>query len=144
VLFPKPGTELSLTAFPGIAERFLASQGYGMEVCATEDEARRRIPELLPAKKWPCYFFSSDTQGEKEAEEFYGAGEDVDLERFQDIGVIRQALPTDFSRVEEFLAAIRKFLEAGRWDKGDLAEQLLRTVPEFQHKAAGRSLDERM
>jgi hypothetical protein len=46
--------------------------------------------------------------------------------------------------VEEFLAAIRKLLDAGRWDKGDLAELLLRTVPEFQHKAAGRSLDDRM
>jgi UDP-N-acetylglucosamine 4,6-dehydratase len=144
LLFPKPSPELALTPFPGIAERFLKSHGFDVEVCTTEDEARRRIPELVPKKKWPCYFFDSDTQGEKEAEEFYRPDEDVDLDRFQDIGVIRNPLPGDFSRVEEFLSTIRALLEAGRWDKGDLAELLLRTVPEFQHKAAGRSLDDRM
>jgi FlaA1/EpsC-like NDP-sugar epimerase len=144
LFFPKPSPELPLTAFPGIAERFLRSQGYEAEPCATEEEARRRVEELAPKKKWPCYFFSSDTPGEKEAEEFYAPGEDLDLQRFRDVGVIRNPLPGDFSRVEEFLAAIRKLLDAGRWDKGDLAELLLRTVPEFQHKAAGRSLDDRM
>jgi len=144
LFFPKPGQELLLTDFPGIATRFLNSQGYEVEACSTEEEARRRIDELLPRKKWPCYFFDSDTQGEKEAEEFFSPDEDVDLDRFLDIGVIRNPLPADFTRVEEFLAGIQKLLDAGRWDKGDLAELLLRTVPEFQHKAAGRSLDDRM
>jgi UDP-N-acetylglucosamine 4,6-dehydratase len=144
LLFPKPSPELALTAFPGIAERFLRSHGYEAEACATEDEARRRVEELAAKRKWPCYFFDSDTQGEKEAEEFYRPDEDVDLDRFQDIGVIRNPLPGDFSKVEEFLTTIRQLLDAGRWDKGDLAELLLRTVPEFQHQAAGRSLDDRM
>ena len=144
LLFPKPSPELTLTGFPGIAERFLKFHGYEIELCATEEEARRRVDELLPKKKWPCHFADSDTQGEKAAEEFYRPDEDVDFDRFQDIGVIRNPLPADFSRLEEFLSAIRKLLDAGRWDKGDLAELLLRTVPEFQHKAAGRSLDERM
>jgi FlaA1/EpsC-like NDP-sugar epimerase len=144
LFFPKPSGELALTDFPGIAERFLKSHGFGVEPCATEEEARRRVDELLPKKKWPCYFFSSDTEGEKEAEEFFSSGEDVDLRRFEDIGVIRNPLPNEFHEVEEFLATVRKLLDAGRWDKGDLAELLLRTVPEFKHKAAGRTLDDRM
>jgi FlaA1/EpsC-like NDP-sugar epimerase len=144
LFFPKPGDELRLGDFPGIAERFLASQGYEVAVCQTEAEARSRIEELLPRKKWPCYFFRSDTQGEKAAEEMFSGREDLDLARYADIGIIKNRLPPDFARVEEFLASIRRLLGLGRWDKGDLAEMLLRTVPEFQHQAAGRSLDDRM
>jgi FlaA1/EpsC-like NDP-sugar epimerase len=144
LFFPKNGKELELTDFVGIAERFLTSQGYQAEVCASEDEARGRIQELVPRKKWPCYFFSSDTEGEKEAEEFFGPKEVVDLKRFEDVGVIENPVPSSFSTVEHFLAEIQRCLKSGSWDKGDLAGLLLQAVPEFQHKATGRSLDDRM
>ena len=143
IFFPKLDPAANLLTFSEIAVRYLASLGFEPEPCASEDEARRKAGTRT-GRKWPCYFFDSDTQGEKEAEEFYRPDEDVDLDRFQDVGVIRNPLPGDFSRVEEFLSTIRKLLDAGRWDKGDLAELLLRTVPEFQHKASARSLDDRM
>ena len=34
--------------------------------CESEDEARDRCSELIQQKKWPCYFFKSDTTGEKD------------------------------------------------------------------------------
>ena len=33
--------------------------------CQLEDEARARRGELISKKIWPCYFFKSDTTGEK-------------------------------------------------------------------------------
>jgi len=144
LFFPKPSKELALTDFPGIAVRFLESKGYAPHPCATEEEARGRAEELISQRKWPCYFFTSDTEGEKSAEEMFSQAEDLDMNRFLDIGVSRHQELKDSSSVEEFLKAVRRFLDAGTWDKGDLAEILLRAVPEFRHKAAGRTLDDRM
>ena len=40
-------------------------------------------------KQWPCYFFKSDETGEKDFEEFFTDNEDLDMERFETVGVIR-------------------------------------------------------
>jgi UDP-N-acetylglucosamine 4,6-dehydratase len=143
IFVPKPNEELSLKSFPAIAERFLRLYGYEVHECSTEEEARSRIDELLPRKKWPCHFFDSDTQGEKQEEELFTSKEDVDFDRFGDIGVIRNQL-VDCSKVEAFLTTVRSLLDQGRWNKKELSELLLRTVPEFDHQASDRSLDERM
>ena len=44
---------------------------------------------FIANKKWPCYFFKSDTTGEKDFEEFFTDNEDLDMERFETVGVIR-------------------------------------------------------
>ena len=54
-----------MTRFSDIAIRFLEQAGYEAVQCQTEDEARARVAELIPQKKWPVYFFGSDTTGEK-------------------------------------------------------------------------------
>jgi len=71
IFFPKLSEELHLTTFSSIAEKFLAQQGYEAVPCASEEEARHRVGELIPQKKWPCYFFDSNTTGEKSFEEFH-------------------------------------------------------------------------
>jgi len=43
-------------------------------------------------KQWPCYFFKSDETGEKDFEEFFTDNEDLDMERFETVGVIRKQL----------------------------------------------------
>jgi len=73
IFFPKLSEDLHLTTFSDIAVRYLADLGYEAFECATEDEARERAPELIAKKQWPCYFFSSDTTGEKDFEEFFTA-----------------------------------------------------------------------
>ena len=45
--------------------------GYETVICESEEEARARVSELLPRKKWPVFFFKSDTAGEKDFEEFF-------------------------------------------------------------------------
>ena len=44
---------------------------------------------FIANKQWPCYFFKRDTTGEKDFEEFFTDNEDLDMERFETVGVIR-------------------------------------------------------
>ena len=44
---------------------------------------------FIANKQWPCYFFKSDTTGEKDFEELFTDNEDLDMERFETVGVIR-------------------------------------------------------
>ena len=55
----------------------------------TEHEARDRAAELIASKRWPCYFFKSDTSGEKDFEEFFTESEILDMDRFINLGVIK-------------------------------------------------------
>jgi FlaA1/EpsC-like NDP-sugar epimerase len=71
VFFPKLSEKLHLERFSEIARRYLRSLGYEPYECATEEEARARVDELAARRRWPCYFFKSDTTGEKDFEEFY-------------------------------------------------------------------------
>ena len=47
---------------------------------------------FIANKQWPCYFFKSDTTGKKDFEEFFTDNEDLDMERFETVGVIRKQL----------------------------------------------------
>ena len=71
VFFPKLSESLNLVSFADIAVGFLKELGYEPHLCNSEDEARELISVLPQQKKWPCFFTSSDTTGEKDFEEFY-------------------------------------------------------------------------
>jgi FlaA1/EpsC-like NDP-sugar epimerase len=68
IFFPKLSQKLHLITFVEIAVRYLEAHGYEPFECSTEDEARDRAGELIARKRWPCYFFKSDTTGEKDFE----------------------------------------------------------------------------
>ena len=70
IFFPKLSENLHLITFAEIARKYLTQLGYEPFECESEEEARGRCSELIKLKKWPCYFFKSDTTGEKDFEEF--------------------------------------------------------------------------
>lgn len=144
IFFPKLDQGLDLITFSDIATRYLAALGYEAVPCASEDEARTRVGELIPQRRWPCYFFASDTTGEKDFEEFHTAGEDVDLDRFASIGVIRSNLDYDDAVLDAFVDEIAALRAADQWEKGPVVELFNRTIPEFHHLDTGRYLDGRM
>ena len=74
IFFPKLSENLDLITFSDIAERYLRNLGFEPYVCSSEEESERS-EELISSKLWPCYFFQSDTTGEKDFEEFFTAGE---------------------------------------------------------------------
>lgn len=144
IFFPKLSEELHLTTFAEIARRYLGSIGYEPVACDSEDEARRRAAELIPQRKWPCLFFASDTTGEKDFEEFFTENEELDMERFANIGVIKSRLAYDGALLDDFLAEIDAIRARGRWDKRVLVDLFNRMIPEFHHRETGRYLDAKM
>jgi len=144
IFFPKLDGELRPSTFADIARRYLRELGYEPYECATEEEARARIDELTTSRRWPCYFFPTDTTGEKEIEEFTSDGDNLDLERFRSIGVIRSESRPDVCGWERFSAEIGRMRSAGSWTKKDLVDLFQQTVPEFHHKEVNRHLDDRM
>jgi len=144
IFFPRLSEELDLTRFSDIAVRYLESLGFEPYECASEDEARDRAEELIATKRWPVYFFSSDTTGEKDFEEFYTGTETLDMERFQSIGVIKNEPEFDETKLEHFLATIERLRAQPTWDKPELVELFNYMIPEFQHKETGKYLDSRM
>jgi FlaA1/EpsC-like NDP-sugar epimerase len=144
VFFPNVKEDFAAIDFRTIAERFLDSRGFRAHPCATEDEARSRVEELSAQGLWPCYFFSSDTTGEKEVEEFWMEGESLDVERFHEIGVIRWPQTPANPNLTDFLQRITSHRSSGEWTREQLLEELQGLLPEFSHKETGKFLDSRM
>ncbi|KIQ97488.1 UDP-N-acetylglucosamine 4,6-dehydratase [Lysobacter sp. A03] len=144
IFFPKLSEQLDLTRFSDIAVRYLESLGFEPFECASEDEARDRAAELIAAKKWPVYFFASDTTGEKDFEEFYTGSETLDMDRFQNIGVIKNAPEFDEERLGYFLTTIDGIRRGETWDKPEIVALFNHMIPDFAHKETGKYLDSRM
>ena len=144
IFFPKLSEKLHLITFSEIAVRYLRERGYEPYECESEDEARDRAEELIAKKQWPCYFFKSDTTGEKDFEEFFTDAEDLDMERFETVGVIRNQPDFDEAKLDEFMKGIEALREKGTWDKEDIVKLYFSLLPEFAHKETGKYLDQRM
>jgi len=144
IFFPKLSEKLHLITFSEIAVRYLRERGYEPYECKSEDEARERAEELIANKQWPCYFFKSDTTGEKDFEEFFTDNEDLDMERFEAVGVIKNQPDFDESKLDDFMDGIEALREKGTWTKDDIVKLYFGLLPEFAHKETGKYLDQRM
>lgn len=144
IFFPKLSEKLHLITFSEIAIRYLRDHGYEPYECESEDEARHRAEELIANKQWPCYFFKSDTTGEKDFEEFFTDNEDLDMERFETVGVIKNKPDFDKAKLDDFMDGIGALREKGTWSKGDIVNLYFGLLPQFSHKETGKYLDQRM
>jgi FlaA1/EpsC-like NDP-sugar epimerase len=144
IFFPKLSAKLHLITFSEIAVRYLRERGYEPYECKFEDEARDRAEELIANKQWPCYFFKSDTTGEKDFEEFFTDNEDLDMERFDTVGVIKNQPDFDEVKLDAFMDGIEALRNKGTWTKDDIVKLYFGLLPEFAHKETGKYLDQRM
>ncbi len=144
IFFPKLSEQLHLTTFSDIAERYIVALGYEPYHCSTEQEARDRSGELIASNRWPCYFFQSDTSGEKDFEEFFTDQEVLDMERFQNLGVIKNIAHYNSSQLDEFLVTIKDIRASKRWEKAPIVDLFNRMITDFDHKETGKYLDGRM
>ena len=134
IFFPKLSDKLHLITFSEIAVHYLRERGYEPYECESENEARDRAKELIANKQWPCYFFKSDTTGEKDFEEFFTDNEDLDMERFETIGVIKNQSDFDEAKLDYFMDGIEALREKGTWTKDDIVKLYFGLLPEFAHK----------
>ena len=144
IFFPKLSEALNLTKFSDIAVRYLQDLGFEPYECDSEDEARRRVSELIPKKQWPVYFFKSDTTGEKDFEEFFTEHEELDMRSFETIGVIKNRPDFDDAKLHYFLEEIKKIQERPAWQKGEIISLFYEMIAGFAHKETGKHLDNRM
>tara|TARA_B110000879_G_scaffold199317_1_gene272056 strand:+ start:1634 stop:2821 length:1188 start_codon:yes stop_codon:yes gene_type:complete len=144
IFFPKLSEKLHLITFSEIAVRYLRVRGYEPYECKSEDEARDRAEQLIANKQWPCYFFNSDTTGEKDFEEFFTHNEDLDMDLFETVGVINNQPEFDEAELDEFMNGIETLRKNGTWTKDDIVKLYFGLLPEFAHKETGKYLDQRM
>ena len=108
IYFPKLSQKLHLVKFSEIAKVYLQSLGYEPYLCESEEEARSSCEKLIRKNKWPCYFFESDTSGEKDFEEFFTDKEALDLVAFHSIGIIKNNINYDNNLLDFFEKEIIK------------------------------------
>lgn len=144
ILFPKVSDDFTLTTFSKIAERYIESKNYQVELCTTEVEAREKIKTLPGIGKWPCLFSKSDTTGEKYIEEFYTDSEVLDMDKYEKLGVIKNIFINNEEALEYFLSQIEDLKRIGRWDKKIIVDLFRVTIPGFNHEETGKYLDGKM
>lgn len=146
IFFPKLSKNLHLMSFADIAVIYLKNKGYEPFLCKDEDEARRMVKTLPDKGKWPCLFTVSDTTGEKDFEEFYTNNEDLDMDRFVGMGVIKNKVIIDRNSdsLNSFEDAIREAKDNLFWTKKDILRQFYKLLPDFKHKETNKYLDSKM
>jgi len=144
IFFPKLSDKLHLISFADIAILYLKDLGYEPYICSSEDEARALVEGLLKEGKYPCYFFSSDTTGEKDFEEFYTENEILDMDRFKSIGVIKNEPIFDSQKLDYFLKEIESIKNRDIWLRDEIVSLFFKIIPDFRHKETGKFLDNRM
>lgn len=144
IFFPKLSENLHLITFADIAVKYLKKKGYEPYLCKDEDEARELSCTLPGEGKWPCLFTASDTTGEKDFEEFFTDNETLDLERFENLGVIKNEAYFDEEKLNNFEKTIRTFKSKLVWTKDDIVKEFFSMIPDFGHKETGKYLDGKM
>lgn len=144
IYFPKLNEKLDLISFADIAVKYLENLGYEPYMCKSEDEARELMKTLPQEKKWPCLFTESNTTGEKDFEEFFTDNETLDLEKFKNLGVIKNDLFIESDKLNYFEEKISLMKQKGEWTKGPIVDLFNKMIPNFNHKEKGKYLDSKM
>lgn len=147
IFFPKLSEQLHLITFAEIAERYLKERGLEPYLCKTEEEARNFFKQgrlLSGVEAWPCLFTKSDTTGEKDFEEFFTENETLDMDRFQNLGIIKNELENFDGPIDYFEHSIRTMKEAKSWTKQEIVDLFHYMIPDFGHKETGKYLDSKM
>ena len=144
VFFPKLNENLHLISFADIAVKYLKEIGYEAFLCNSEEEARDSVEHLISQKKWPCLFTKSDTTGEKDFEEFYTESEILDMNRFINLGIIKNKADFNEAKLKRFIDQISKMKASKKWDKDTIINLFHEMIENFGHKETGKYLDSKM
>jgi FlaA1/EpsC-like NDP-sugar epimerase len=147
IFFPKLSEELHLITFSEIAIKYLEQRGLEPYLCKTEEEARNFFKhgrQLSGVEAWPCLLTKSDTTGEKDFEEFFTENETLDMDRFQNLGIIKNELENFDGPIDYFESSIRSMKERKSWTKQEIVDLFHYMIPDFGHKETGKYLDSKM
>ena len=145
IFFPKLDPEKDLKPFTLIADGLLKKLGYEPDYCVSEQEARDKAQLLKKSsKKYPVYYFSSDTSGEKPYEEFFTDKETLDLKKYQALGVVKNTPKKKMKEIDTIFARFDALFNDENLDKQKVVQLLGEFVGNFEHIETGKSLDQKM
>ncbi|MDC3079574.1 polysaccharide biosynthesis protein [Flavobacteriaceae bacterium] len=141
IFFPKLNFHKDQVFFKDIALDFLEHKGLVPVLVQSEEEAKAFDIKANP-KKYPIYFFETDTSGEKTYEEFYTKKEDIETRQYNSLGFIKtkkeiisfEGVKNDFDEV----------FDNPKSNKSDIIAVIKKYVLDFEHIETGKHLDQKM
>ena len=141
IFFPKLDFHKDQIYFKEIALDFIKENGYEPVLVKSEQQAKEFHFDNNP-KKYPIYFFKTDTSGEKTFEEFFSEKEDYEINVFDSLGYINTSeVEISFDEVE---ADFESVFSNPSSDKLDIINIINKYVPDFIHIETGKHLDQKM
>jgi len=146
IVFPKLDPARDMISFEQLASDLLREMDMEPDPCKTEDEAREKMKNgnSRIMKKWPVYFFESDTSGEKAFEEFYTPEETPDFGTFSNLGVVKNAKRSPLAEIDAIFEELRRLFASDDVNKEKIVTALSGYLPNFSHIEKGRGLDSKM
>ena len=145
IFFPKLDEEKDMIPFDQIAIDLLNYLELEPDFCKSEKEARHKSLLLNKnSKKYPVFLFKSNTSGEKSFEEFYTDQEELDLNSFYELGVIKNSFSNKPSDINLVINDIINLFLTEKFSKRDLVSLLQKYLPNFSHIETGKHLDQKM
>ena len=145
IFFPKLDEFKDMIPFENIAKDLLKYLDLELDLCHSEEEAKVKAALLThKSKKFPVYFFGSDTSGEKTFEEFYTNDEILDLEKFKNLGVIKNSIKRDLTEIDNIFDNLNMIFLSENISKPLIIEALIKYLPNFEHIETGKHLDQKM
>jgi len=152
IVFPKLDEDRDMIPFDAVVRNLLDDLNLGTDACATSAEAQKKAERFWKtyqrdgggATGYPVEFFGSDTSGEKTFEEFFTEKENLDLERFVNLGVITNAKKRPLAEINEIFGRLERVFASRQTTKEDVIGTLDAYLPNFGHIETGKGLDQRM
>ena len=145
IFFPKLDKNNDTVFFENIAKDLLNYLGLEIDICESDEEAKRKACLLNNnTKSFPVYFFKSDTSGEKSYEEFYTGNEVLDLKTYKSLGVIKNSIKRDIGEIDIIFKNLETIFSKKNVLKSDIINLLKKYLPNFNHIETGKNLDSKM
>tara|TARA_Y100000813_G_C24161824_1_gene352400 strand:- start:997 stop:2208 length:1212 start_codon:yes stop_codon:yes gene_type:complete len=143
IFFPKLNED-QLINFKDITLDFFKYMNRKIKICNSESEAKEAGNLLNEDSPYPCYFFKTNTSGEKLYEEFYTNDDQINLNKFESIGVITNSKKPSYSEINSVINDLNSILDSQMYRKEDIIKLMNNLLPDFEHIETGNSLDQKM
>ena len=141
IFFPKLDFHSDQIYFKDIALDYLKERGFEPVYMESEKEAKE-FDLKSNSGKYPIYFFTTDTSGEKGYEEFFTKNEKIDLKKYDSIGFVS---PDNIEiSFKDVVKDFSKVFEESNNSKSSAIKVLKKYVPDFSHIETGKNLDQKM
>lgn len=143
IFFPKLNKD-QLVNFKAITLDFFKYLNREIKICLSEAEAKETANIMDENSSYPCYFFKTDTSGEKLYEEFYTNDDHVNLNKFESIGIIINSKKPSYTEIYSVINDLNILFDSQQYNKEDIIKSINILLPNFKHIETGKSLDQKM